>query len=261
MAFGWCPPGEFAMGSPREEKGRDADERRRTVTFERGFWMAKHPCSQRQWTSVMPENPSRKGREPDCPVDNVSWRDAVAFCSHALVTKALPPGWTLGLPLEAQWEYACRAGTPTPFGIGAGVSLNAQTANFDGSNPYGGDQAAFKWLYRNRTLPAGAFPPNAWGLHDMHGQLWEWCADFYNPNDKDDSRPRVLRGGSWIFKGFHCRSACRYRYDPANRCDRFGFRPVPVPPPASSGASNKASEGRTSAAREGQPRAAAEKFS
>jgi formylglycine-generating enzyme required for sulfatase activity len=210
MAFCWCPPGEL---------GQYEDGELPQVRFARGFWLAQHPVNQAQWLAVMKQNPSQRGQGPDHPVDGVSWNDAQAFCRQA----------GLRLPTEAEWEYACRAGTTTPFAVGDGRSLNAQRANFDGNYPDGEGREAFKWLYRERTLPEGGFPPNAWGLHDLHGQVWEWC------EDQLEGRDRVLRGGCWINHGWHARSGNRYGFDPDNRADYIGFRPCPSSTPAESG--------------------------
>ena len=215
MVFCWCPPtppGQpFLLGSPPEEPERQSNETQRPVDFPQGFWLAQHPVNQQQWQAVMGNNPSGSGQGEQHPVDTRSWNDAQEFCRKA----------GLRLPSEAEWEYACRAGTTTPFGIGGGQCLNSQLANFDGNYPYGSGREAFKWLYRQRPLPQGSFPPNGWGLHDLHGQLWEWCEDEYSDRD------RVLRGGSWRSGGGLARSAFRYGRDPVNRLYHFGFRPCP----------------------------------
>jgi formylglycine-generating enzyme required for sulfatase activity len=203
------------------------------VVLTHGFWLAKHPLSQRQWLAVMPKNPSQRGKGDDFPVDTISWNSAQEFCGQA----------GLHLPTEAQWEYACRAGHSTPFGIGSGSVLNAQMANFDGNYPYGAGDSAFKWCYRGRTLPGGSFPPNAWGLHDMHGQLWEWCEDAFealpaseevDPLHVSAGSQRVLRGGGWISNGRLARSAYRYGYAPDSAVVDFGLRPCPSSTSASS---------------------------
>jgi hypothetical protein len=215
LVFCWCPPTPpghpFLLGSPPDEPERRDNETQRPHDFPRGFWLAQHPVNQQQWESVMGANPRRNAKGHLHPVDNVSWNDAQEFCRKT----------GLRLPLEAEWEYACRAGTTTPFGIGGGRELNAQMANFDGGHPYGAGREAFKWLDRARTLPQGAFPPNAWGLHDMHGQLWEWCEDVL------EGRDRVLRGGSWLGPGWGARSAFRGGFTPDDRGGSFGFRPSP----------------------------------
>jgi formylglycine-generating enzyme required for sulfatase activity len=233
LVFCWCPPtppGQpCLLGSPPDEPERRDDEAQRPVNFPQGFWLARHPVNQQQWQAVTGTNPSRKGKGDLHPVDTVSWNDAQEFCRKA----------GLRLPTEAEWEYACRAGATTPFGIGGGQCLNAQQANFDGNYPYGSGREAFKWLYRKRTLPQGSFPPNAWGLHDMHGQLWEWCEDVL------EGGARVLRGGGWIRYGRDARSAVRYSSDPEFRDDFIGFRPCPSSTQAQAG-------GRKSAAERGQ---------
>lgn len=214
MIFCWCPPppgGSFVMGSPPDEPERFDNEKQRNGAISGGVWLAQHPVNQQQWQAVMSENPSQRGNGDLYPVDSVSWNNAQEFCRKT----------GLRLPKEAEWEYACRAGTTTPFGIGDGRYLNAQMANFNGDQPYGAGREAFKWLYRECTLPQGSFPPNAWGLHDLHGQLWEWCQDEYSGRD------RVLRGGSWICDGRAARSAYRNGSDPDDRLGSIGFRPCP----------------------------------
>ncbi len=206
------------MGSPPDEPGRDEDEEQHPVEITQGFWLAKHPVNQKQWQAVMGDNPSQKSKGGACPVDSVSWHDARKFCRQT----------GLRLPTEAEWEYACRAGTTTPFGIGSGRVLNSQMANFRGNYPYGSGRGAFEWLYRESTLPEGRFPPNAWGLHDLHGQLWEWC------EDESETGSRSLRGGSWFDHGRDARSAIRYGNDPGFRAD-FGFRPCPSSIPGRQG--------------------------
>jgi hypothetical protein len=207
MLFRWCPPGEL----PRGEDGGVGP-----VKIPRGFWLAQHPVNQAQWRAVMGNNPSQRGQGPAHPVDSVSWHEAQKFCETA----------GLRLPTEAEWEYACRAGTTTPFAVGDGRSLNAQRANFDGNHPAGEGRKAFKWLYREATLPEGSFPPNPWGLHEMHGQLWEWCEDEIR------GWARVLRGGSWFDEGRDARAGYRDGLAPVFRDDSIGFRPCPSSTPA-----------------------------
>lgn len=233
MVFCWCPPTDgFLMGSPPDEAERMERETLHEVKLTRGLWLAKHPVTQRQWLALMPEkNPSQRGRGDDFPVDSVSWDMTQDFFKRAAEI-----GVGLCLPTEAQWKYACRAGTRTPFGIGTGDVLNAQVANFNGTYPYGAGPGAFKWLDRNGTTLVGCFPPNAWGLHDMHGQLWEWCADSYSdlsaakatdPIVDDAGRHRVLRGGSWFYDGRGARAAIRDYAASGLADDQLGFRPCP----------------------------------
>lgn len=228
MVFCWCPPtpkGQpFLMGSPPDEAGRSDDEVQHPVHLTQGFWLAKHPVTQTQWLAVMGTDPSQNGMGDLHPVVNISWIKAQEFCRNS----------GLRLPTEAEWEYACRAGTTSPFSIGGGQYLNAQMANFDGRYPYGSGSQAFVWLNRTQTLMTGSFPPNKWGLHDMHGQLWEWCQDGYgtlsatravDPLGTAEGWRRVLRGGSWIRAGRSARSTSRSCLEPGSWNNILGFRP------------------------------------
>ena len=174
-----------------------------------------------------------KGGGPSHPVEHVSWEEAVEFC-HKLSEK--PEEKRLGrvyrLPTEAEWEYACRGGAPSPMPFHFGDSLFSAQANFDGNYPYGG---ASKGQYLGRTTAVGSYQANAFGLFDMHGNVWEWCADWFGgyPSQalKDPTGPatgahRVLRGGSWNCSGHYCRSACRGHSDPGRRNFGIGFRVV-----------------------------------
>lgn len=229
MRFCWSPPGEFMMGSPESEAERRDNETQHRVRLTQGFWLAKHHVTQRQWWEVMGSNPSQKGNGDDLPVDSVSWIDCVAFCEKL----------GLYLPTEAQWEYACRAGAETPVAIGEGSYLNAQLANFDDGYPYGDGPNAFPWRYRDTTLPIASFPPNAWGLHDMHGQLWEWCHDslsnlpqvmVIDPLNAAAGEDRVQRGGCWFFRGGYARSAFRRGNRPGDHKTNVGLRPSSTRP-------------------------------
>lgn len=241
MLFCWCPrPAQpFQIGSPAGEADRDGDETPTWVTLSYGFWLAKHPCSQAQWQALGMPNRSHFTGDLHRPVENVNDADMKSF--FAKTAAHIPAGWHMTLPSEAQWEYACRAGASfdQPFGISDGRSLHGQIANFNATVPYGG---GFGWHNRQQTLPEGSFPPNAWGLHDMHGQLWEWCVDWMaeypaysaekplkDPSGPPDGSCRVLRGGSWFFLGEYCRAASRTGTLPRNRDDGIGFRPALVP--------------------------------
>jgi uncharacterized protein (TIGR02996 family) len=227
MTFSWIPPGTFLMGSPTNEPEREgngvADETQHKVTLTKGFWLGVHPVTQAQWQAVMGANPSYfKG--DSCPVERISWDDAAAFC-EALSTK---DGKPYRLPTDAGWEYACRAGTTTPFHFGATIS--ADQANYDGSYTYTNGK---KGVSRQKTTPVGSYPANAWGLFDMHGNVWEWRADWYGPHETGDitdpqgvenGEARVLRGGSWYDGPWRCCSACRCRSAPGNRYPDFGCR-------------------------------------
>ncbi len=225
----WIPPGEFMMGSPGDEPGRDVDEGpQHLVRFAQGFWLAETACTQALWQAVMGENPSRfKGEE--LPVERVSWYEVQKFIKQ--VNRDYP-GLVLRLPSEAEWEYGCRAGTSTPFWFGA--ELTTDRANYDGRSPYAGGK---KGERRGKTVEVKRFQPNSWRLYQVHGNVWEWCADPWHdtyegaPDDgraweKDgDSERAVLRGGSWINNGWVLRSAFRLRDHRAGIIgDSRGFR-------------------------------------
>ena len=236
----FVPPGSFMMGSPESEPGREAREGpQMVVTLSRGVWMGKFEVSQAEYVAVMGSNDSIFVHDPRLPAEMVSWVMATNYC-HKLTEREraagrLPPGQLYRLPTEAEWEYACRAGTTTAVGIGDGSSLGPTQANFDGNFPYG---VAAPGEYLNRTTPVGSYPPNAWGLHDMHGNVWEWCQDWYGPYRRgavsDPKGPatgteRVLRGGGFTSLGKGCRSAQRDSRWPGYRNSINGFRVVLAP--------------------------------
>lgn len=225
------PAGKFLMGSLDSEPQRDDDEGpQHRVTISRPFYMGKFEVTQAQWQAVMGSNPSCFKGDGDLPVERVSWNDCVEFC-RKLASKT---GRTVRLPSEAEWEYACRAGTTTPFHFGRTISTDQ--ANYDWNYTYGtGVKGAWQV-----TTPVGSFPASAWGLHDMHGNVWEWCEDVYHdsyagaPTDgsawtsggnQDD---RLLRGGGWYGNPWFCRSANRVRYRSDDRYGLSGFRVVVV---------------------------------
>ena len=228
----WCKPGTFQMGSPAEEKNRQDNETGHEVTLTKGFYLGKYEVTQEQWEKVMGSKPSQfKGATR--PVEKVSWDDAIKFCEKLTQMEKtagrLPEGWVYTLPTEAQWEYACRAGTTTATAFGD--TLSSKQANFNGGYPYGG---ASKGPNLGRTTDVGSYPANAWGFHDMHGNVYEWCSDWYGDYpDGSASDPvgpsagslRVLRGGCWdSFGGQVCRSADRHGFGPGNRVNGLGFR-------------------------------------
>jgi formylglycine-generating enzyme required for sulfatase activity len=226
------PAGTFLMGSPESEAERGDDEGPcRRVTIARPFYMGVFPVTQAEYEKVMGGNPAqfRKGAGggPSHPVEQVSWDDAVEFCRR-LSALAAEKEWTRAyrLPTEAEWEYACRGGKSTPFAFGD--SLSGEQANFDGSRPYG---AVRPKPPAGKTTKAGAYPPNAWGLCDMHGNVWEWCQDWYAESYRHAGGPargdrRVLRGGWWNNSGHLCRSARRNKYAPDFTNENIGFRVV-----------------------------------
>ncbi len=186
---------------------------------------------------------------PHNPVEQVSWDDTQHFIAELNQRIA---GLQARLPTEAEWEYACRAGTTTPFSFGENIT--PEQVNYDGEYPYAGGE---KGLNRERTVPVGSLPPNPWGLYEMHGNVWEWCEDWYgeypnepqiDPHGPEEGVYRVLRGGSWIGYGRYARSAHRHRYGPDYRYDYIGFR-LALGQAASKGAEpdRQGASGRTAA--------------
>jgi formylglycine-generating enzyme required for sulfatase activity len=223
MKFAFIPPGSFLMGSPENEDERSEDEVQHRVTLAKGYWLGIYPVTQAQWQAVVGTDPSEfKGA--DLPVETVSWDDCGQFCK-LLGEKT---GKHFRLPSEAEWEYACRAGTTTPFSFGE--TLSTDRANYDGNYTYGNGN---KGEFREKTTPVSKFYANAWGMHDMHGNVWEWCSDWYGSMDKDNIKDpkgpqsgdaRVLRGGSWSNVPWNCRAAYRRRNGPGYRYGSYGFR-------------------------------------
>jgi formylglycine-generating enzyme required for sulfatase activity len=292
----WIPPGRFWMGSPKTEPERAETEGPQHLVQLPGFFMGQTPITQGQWRAVARWQPP-KGRgwereldpEPSCfqpeseekrsvpirvgtfaflegetstdqrPVEWVSWLDAMEFCRRLNSRLGAEAGRTYTLPSEAQWEYACRAGTTTPFAFGE--TLTSEVANYDASQIY---ENGTKGKVREQTTPVGMFPANAWGLHDMHGNVWEWCLDDWHdsyegaPEDGSawllqgpgldrgkgkgrqgneiksggegkETGDRLLRGGSWGVHPRGCRSAARGLFAPDDANDGVGFRVVCLP--------------------------------
>ena len=221
------PKGTFMMGSPESEQGRYENETQHEVTISKDYYLGVYEVTQAQYEKVMGKNLSyfqgaKVGNEnADLPVENVSWDEAVKFCKKL---SALPEekkaGRVYRLPTEAEWEYACRAGSKTAY-------------SFDDEE---GLLPEYGWFSRNssrRTHTVGLLEPNAWGLHDMHGNVWEWCSDWYeeypkgavsDPTGPKEGSYRVLRGGCWGNEAADCRSAFRSGYDPSLRFNGLGFR-------------------------------------
>ena len=220
----WIVPGEFLMGSPESEAERYDDETQHRVILTQGYWLADTACTQALWQAVLGDNPSRfkgEGR----PVETVSWDDTQRFIVR--LNELVPEGG-FRLPTEAEWEYACRAGTTTAFWFGDQIS--PEQVNYNGDYPYAGGQ---KGLNRGETVAVKALPCNGWGLYQMHGNVWEWCQDWYgdyptetvvNPTGPERGEGRVLRGGGWFSSGGRARSAHRNADDPGLRNDLGGFR-------------------------------------
>jgi RNA polymerase sigma factor (sigma-70 family) len=224
MKFVWIPPGSFSMGSPKEEKERGNDEMQHQVTLTKGFYMGAHLVTQEQWQAVMGNNPSYIKGEKNLPVETVSWDD----CQEFIKKLREKDKKQYRFPTEAEWEYSCRAGATAPFYFGNTVSIDQN--NFNGVFPYGGDK---KGQNREKITPVGSFPANAFGLYDMHGNVWQWCQDWYgeypqkdviDPQGPDAGRFRVLRGGSFYNPASFLRSAYRNSNVPSLRTNVNGFR-------------------------------------
>jgi sulfatase modifying factor 1 len=236
LAMLWCPPGTFLMGSPEGEGSRDFDETLREVTLTQGFWLGKHEVTQTQWEKIMGNNPSHfKG--PDLPAEKMSWDGAKTFCKKLTERERkkerLPKGWEYKLPTEAHWEYACRAGTKTAWSFGNSPAEMPKNANFsDKSSKIQGNDIDYDDGFEY-TAPVGSFPPNAWGFHDMHGNVFEWCSDWYekplpipvrDPVGPTTGKEKVFRGGSWALPGIFMRSARRDKNLPILESAFLGFR-------------------------------------
>jgi len=237
IAFRYCPPGSFAMGSPENERGRsetEGREQQRKVTLSKGFWMGETEVTQEQWEAVMGGNPSRfKGTRR--PVEEVNWRKAKEYCRE--LTKrmkqpgGLADGWECALPTEAQWEYACRAGTRSALNNGKELTSEAgPCSNLD-------EVAWYESNSEGHDHEVGRKKANAWGLHDMLGNVWEWCEDLYedtpaggvDPTGATSGSLRVYRGGSWHKPAHDCRSAFRFRLWRGHQHYALGFRVALIP--------------------------------
>ncbi|MEM8614452.1 MAG: SUMF1/EgtB/PvdO family nonheme iron enzyme [Cyanobacteria bacterium P01_H01_bin.105] len=233
----YIPEGDFLMGSPEDEAERRNDEGPQHPVRVSDFYMGKYAVTQAQWKAVARLQKVEIGLETDpsgfkghdLPVEQVSWFEAVEFCQRL----SKYTGNNYRLPSEAEWEYACRAGTTTPFYFGETISTDQ--ANYAGDYTYGSGK---KGVDRGKTTSVGRFPTNNFGLTDMHGNVWEWCQDHWHENysgapkdsspwiQRGDSNGRVIRGGSWFYIPRSCRSACRNYLTPGSRDSYFGFRVV-----------------------------------
>ena len=227
----YIPGGTFMMGSPKDEPGRFSDESPQHPITVSPFWMGKYPITKAQWQVVAALPQIDRGLDQsdfkgdNCPVENVSWFDAIEFCARL----SAHTSQIYTLPSEAQWEYACRAGTITPFHFGEIITTSL--ANYNRNYTDGP-----KENYRQEITEVGSFPPNNFGLYDMHGNVWEWCLDNWHDdyngapadgsawvdNEAVENKPRVLRGGSWNCIARACRSAFRNQYLPNGLYDTHG---------------------------------------
>ena len=265
----WIPAGSFTMGSPTSEPGHSSEETQHHVTLTKGFYMGKYQVTQGQYQAVMGSNPSNfktpvtpETSTANRPVEQVSWYDAIVFCNKLSMQEGLTPAYSINsstnpadwgtvptginatwnaavivagstgyrLPTEAQWEYACRAGTTTAFNWGTDY-IDDSKANYNAS--YVDTNNTGAGTYLQRTKEVGSYDPNAWDLYDMHGNVWEWCWDWYgsyssgmqtDPTGAVSGDRRMVRGGAWDYFGQYARSAYRSSCSPFYRDGYIGFR-------------------------------------
>ncbi len=245
--FRWIPAGIFTMGSPPGEPGRRPGENQVQVMISKGYWAGQFEVTQGEWYRVMGAFPAtfNVGEGDDFPMYRVTFYEAEDFCRKltelAHDSGALPDDWEFRLPTEAQWEYAARAGTSSATSFGD--SLSSKQANFSGSHPYNEGEIGPSL---NRTTPVGSYPPNPWGLFDVHGNVFEWTRDWaysqlpggVDPDlhdvrgerNRDGTFPKIRRGGCYADEGWALRSAFRVRFEPERRHEHIGFRIVAVKP-------------------------------
>jgi formylglycine-generating enzyme required for sulfatase activity/Ethanolamine utilization protein EutJ (predicted chaperonin) len=227
MKMAWVPQGSFCMGSDPSEKEREEDEGPLHIVNISGFWIGQYPVTQAEWQEIMGSNPSVFKNGDNYPVEYISWKDAYVFIQK--LNKYHENKYRFALPTEAQWEYACRAGTTTPFYFGD--NLSTDQANYNGNLPYKDGPLG---IYRETTTPVGTFSANGFGIFDMHGNVWEWCRDRYegqyslgkvnDPKGPSSGVSRVIRGGCWNDGAWICRSAYRNLSTPSSRHSYTGFR-------------------------------------
>ncbi len=233
--FRWVAPGTFMMGSSSAEKtvalqsgaaiSSVNDETPHLVTLTKGYWLADSACTQGLWLAIVGVNPAAFKESLENPVEMVSRDDCEDFLGKL---NAKIPGAKFRFPSEAEWEFACRAGTTTPYSFGE--TITPAQVNYDGNHPFGTGQ---KGLFRQKTVSVKSLPPNPWGLYEMHGNVWQWCSDWYgdypsgavsDPNGPPSGLGRVVRGGGRRNSAWHCRSASRSGSGPSYRNSSLGFR-------------------------------------
>ncbi|MEC4673398.1 MAG: formylglycine-generating enzyme family protein [Nitrospirota bacterium] len=215
-------PGTFMMGTPLSEKHRDRDEEQHIVTIDTSFYLGETEVTVSQWKQIMGPGPERLPDNGELPIGGVTWYRAQEFVKR--LNQSGESGWRL--PKEAEWEYACRAGTTTAFSFGEDIT--PEQVNYNGKRPY---LSKKRGLDRNAPVPVRSLPPNPWGFYEMHGNLWEWCEDLYLKHPARDTLPqdttglsRVMRGGGFPSRGKQARSGYRDGYPPRSPGPKYGFR-------------------------------------
>jgi uncharacterized protein (TIGR02996 family) len=250
MELALIPAGRFRMGSPVRELRRMDDEPLHDVQITRAFYMGIHPVTQQEYKDVTGRNPSYfTARRRTCPgqdtrrfpVESVSWEQSQSFCRKLTRTeRTVARGWEYRLPTEAEWEYACRAWQPNRFPFHFGLTLTTAQANFNGEFPYPPHEPDLTGTVLDRPTPVGTYRPNGFGLFDMHGNIDEWVADWFDveyyrsspledPQGPEAGDGKVIRGGSWLGQGEDCRAAVRIGHDPEDSNHSQGFRVVFAP--------------------------------
>lgn len=248
IPFCWCPPGKFTMGSPDQESHRHDDEGQVEVTFEHGFWISQHEVTEAEYKLITNRSP-RSSLGENYPAADMRSGDARRFAE--MLTKRekeagqIPDDWEYAMPTEAQWEYACRAGTSTSFCFGDSEQMLPEFGNFADKQLLSFDPSEYR--YANSRLddsfptlaPVESYRANSWGIYDMHGNAWEWCLDEYSPKlpggknpqgpERGNGQGRVIRGGSWLSHYHYCRSAMRNAHHDLNSAPYIGIRIVLCP--------------------------------
>ena len=245
QTFCWCPAGSFQMGSPENEVGRSYDEVPVKVSITRGFWISKFEVTEAEYKEVTGRT-ARKPQGDRFPCVDMRSSDARRYVEKLTEREHksghLPLDWTYSLPTEAEWEYACRARTNTPYSFGQSISRLPDHGNFADRKLYELKPSDYRYADRNLddgfalAAPVGSYRANSWGIHDMHGNVWEWCSDNYSQKlpggadplgaEKGDGRGRVIRGGSWLSIPSYCRSAMRNAQHDLNDAPYIGIRVV-----------------------------------
>jgi len=245
--FSWCPAGSFLMGSPADEPGRSYDEEQVEVRLSHGFWMAQFEVTEKEYQLVRNRKPKQPRGDDHPSTEGDPRKFAEQLTEREQQAGQIPKSWIYTLPTEAEWEYACRAGSRNAFSFGDSPDQLHEYGNFADRQLLNYDHSTFRYASTEwddgfaRTAPVGSYRPNRWGLYDMHGNVWEWCLDRYDEQltggidpvgpEKSD-RGLVIRGGSWLSYPHYCRSAMRKAHHERLNADYVGFRVVLKPKPS-----------------------------